>query len=167
MQRTDLKTVEKKAPLTAFYPLMQEFFARDTTFTLTISGNSMWPTLTSGRDRVTLAKPPAKWHKNDLPLYRRTNGQLVLHRIVRVNADGTLDCCGDHQREVECGLRPEQMVAIAVGLERKGKTFPANHRGYVRWVRLWTFLLPLRPLFFRLFRWKDPSFLNKHPAARG
>lgn len=167
MQRTDLKTVEKRAPLTAFYPLMQECFARDATFTLTISGSSMWPTLSGGRDRVTLAKPPAQWHKNDLPLYRRANGQLVLHRIVRVNADGTLDCCGDHQREVERGLLPEQMVAIVVGVERKGKTFPANHRRYLRWVRLWTFLLPLRPAFFRLFRHKDPNFLNRHPTARG
>lgn len=150
MQRMNLTTVEKKAPLSQFYPLMQEVFAAGGTFTLTVAGSSMWPTLSGGRDRVTLVKPPEQWHKYDLPLYRRSNGQFVLHRIVRIHPDGTMDCCGDHQRQVEQGLRPEQMVAIVVGLERKGKPFAADHRRYVRWVKWWTFLLPLRPVFFRL-----------------
>lgn len=161
MQWTDIPTAEKKAPLISFFPVMQEVFASDGTFTLTVTGNSMWPTLKGGRDRVTLVKPPVHWQKYDLPLYQRENGQFVLHRIVRVNADGTIDCCGDHQWNVERGLHPEQMVAIVLALERKGKLFAVNARRYVWWVRLWTFFLPLRPVFFRLGALAHAVFQHK------
>lgn len=152
---------EKKAPLLAFYPVMQETFAAEGTFSLTVTGSSMWPTLKGNRDRVKLAKPPAQWHKCDLPLYRRANGQFVLHRIVGVEADGTLACCGDHQWKVERGLRSEQMVAIVVAVERNGKSFPASAWRYVWWVRLWTFLLPLRPVCFRLGAFCRAVFQHK------
>lgn len=142
----------KLISLEDIYPIMMEMFSEDGSFTLTITGCSMFPTLLGGRDRVTLVKPPERLKKNDLPLYRRKNGQFVLHRIVRVEADGSYTCCGDHQWVLEKGITQEQIVALAVGFKRKKVSFSNTTPHYCRWVRFWTFLLPLRKFIFSTYR---------------
>lgn len=144
----DVPQLTKKVHLAEFYPLIQDVLDSGSTFTLTITGSSMWPTILGNRDRVTLVKPPERLKKYDLPLYRRANGQFVLHRIVSVNEDGTYNCCGDHQWQIERNLAHEQMVGLVVELERKGKAFSADKRSYRCWVRFWCFLLRVRPFLF-------------------
>lgn len=145
--------VTKKVDLAEFYPIIADVLGQGGTFSLTITGSSMWPTILGGRDQVTLIKVPDKLQKYDLPLYRRKSGQFVLHRIVRVNEDGTYDCCGDHQTQIEKGLSQSQMIGLAADFVRKGKPFTANNRHYRRWVKFWCALLPFRPVFFRVNRW--------------
>lgn len=111
----------------------------------------MWPTILGGRDQVTLIKAPEKLHKYDLPLYRRKSGQFVLHRIMSVNEDGSYNCCGDHQTQIEYGLKQEQMVGLVTNIVRKGKAFSADNRHYCRWVKFWCAIRPLRPVYFKLY----------------
>lgn len=146
----------KLVNLAEMYPIIQEVLEHDGTFSLTITGTSMYPTILGGRDRVTLVKVPPKLQKYDLPLYRRKSGQFVLHRIVAVEEDGTYTCCGDHQWELEKGLKHEQMVGLATEFVRNGKHFTADNRRYMRWVRFWVRVLRYRPFFFSVFtkiRW--------------
>ena len=49
---------------------------------LVITGNSMYPFLRHGRDTVYLQKVQRPLKKGDMVLYRRKNGQYILHRIV-------------------------------------------------------------------------------------
>ena len=102
------------------YPLIREVLDADGTFSLTITGTSMYPFILGGRDQVTLSKLTRPLKKNDLPLYRRRDGAFVLHRVVRVEQDGTYTMCGDHQNQLERGIRPEQMIALATAFVRKG-----------------------------------------------
>lgn len=136
--------------LAEIFPVMSEVFENNGSFLLTITGTSMYPTILGNRDRVLLVRAPDQLKKYDLPLYRRDNGAFVLHRIVRVEKDGTYTCCGDHQWLKERGLRQDQMIAVVQELERKGKRFSADNPQYRAWVRLWTFLFPMRHLLFWL-----------------
>lgn len=137
--------------LSELYPVIQEVIESGGTFSLTITGTSMYPTILGGRDKVTLVKAPEKLKKYDLPLYRRESGQFVLHRIVAVAPDGTYTCCGDHQWELEKGLRQEQMIGLATDFVRKGKHFTAENRHYLRWVHFWVWFLRGRKFWFRTY----------------
>lgn len=139
-----------KISLADYYPLIQETLDQGGTFSLTITGTSMFPFIVGGRDKVTLSPLPEKLKKNDLPLYRRANGAFVLHRIVKVCKDGTYTCCGDHQWWLEKGLRREQMIGLATSYVRKGKKLTNKNVIYRIYRTFWTWVLPARRYFFRL-----------------
>ena len=132
---------------------------------MTITGSSMYPFILGGRDKVTLAPVPDKLKKNDLPLYRRNDGAFVLHRIVKVEKDGTYTCCGDHQWMREHGLRREQMVAIATAYVRKGRALTNKNLLYRIYRTVWTWVLPLRPHLFWLR--KLPGGIRRRLRKKG
>lgn len=132
-------------------PLIQEAFAQGKDAPIPVTGTSMVPTLLGGRDRVRLSAPLDVLKKYDLPLYRRQNGQFILHRIVSVEKDGTYTCCGDHQWEKETGIRRDQILAVTVQIHRKGKDIPVSSFGYRLWVRFWVMVLPCRRFFLRVY----------------
>lgn len=129
-------------------PAMQQTLSAGGEVSLTITGTSMVPTIRGGRDQVTLIAAPAALKKYDLPLYRRDNGQFVLHRIIAVADDGTYICCGDHQWARESGIRPDQIIAVTVRICRKGKQFPVTSKFYRIWIRIWIWARPIRRIVF-------------------
>ena len=139
-----------KISLADYYPLIKETLDQGGTFSLTITGTSMYPFIVGGRDKVTLSPLPEKLKKNDLPLYRRANGAFVLHRIVKVCKDGTYTCCGDHQWWLEKNLRRDQMIGLATEYVRKGKKLTNKNVLYRMYRTFWTWVLPIRKHFFRL-----------------
>lgn len=139
-----------KIHLADYYPLIRETLDNGGTFTLTITGQSMYPFILGGRDQVTLSPIKGELKKNDLPLYRRKNGQFVLHRIVKVEKDGTYTCCGDHQWWLEKGLRKDQMIGLATQYVRKGKTLTNKNVLYRIYRTVWTWLLRYRWIFFKI-----------------
>ena len=114
-------------------------------------GTSMKPMILGGRDQVILSPKPEKWKKYDLPFYRRDDGQYVLHRIVKVGE--TLTCIGDNQFVYEEGLRSDQMIAIATGFVRKGKTRSTSQFSYRVYCRFWHLSRGIRYFFARAI-WK-------------
>ncbi len=145
---------KREVSLAQMYPIIQEVLDSGGTFSLTVTGESMYPTILGGRDQATLKKAPDRLQKYDLPLYRRSNGQFVLHRIVEVAQDGTYTCCGDHQWQLERGLRQEQMIGVVTEITRKSRHFTVDSAAYRCWVRFWTAVLPLRHYVFAVqIRW--------------
>lgn len=150
----------KKINMAEIYPLIREVLDAGGSFKLTITGSSMFPFILGGRDQVTLSPLPDKLKKNDLPLYRRRDGAFVLHRIVRCEKDGTYTCCGDHQWTLERGLQRDQMIAIATAYVRKGKELTNRNILYRIYRTIWTWIIPLRPYFFRLLNaWRTRKIL--------
>lgn len=131
--------------LAQIFPLMQERMANGESVQFTPQGTSMRPTIYGGRDQVVLSALPEKLKKYDLPLYRRDNGQFVLHRIVK--AEGTYTCIGDNQFVYEPGVRQDQMLALATGFYRKGKFYKTDSFGYQLYSRLWCWSRPVRWFF--------------------
>lgn len=150
----------KKVNMIDLYPLMQEILSSGGSFALTVTGSSMFPFILGGRDQVTLSPITRPLKKYDLPLYRRRDGAFVLHRIVRVEKDGSYTCCGDHQWALEKGLEADQMIAIATAFVRKGKQITNRNILYKIYRVIWTGIIPLRPYLFALHtKWRRRKIL--------
>ena len=69
-------------------------------------GYSMYPLFIPGRDEALIQQADSTdCRRNDVVLYRRDQGILVLHRICRVTSDGFY-MVGDNQFEVEVTSPP-------------------------------------------------------------
>lgn len=108
----------------------------------TPQGTSMRPAIYGGRDQVILSPLPEKLKKYDLPLYRRDDGQFVLHRIVKAGQNYT--CVGDNQFVLEEGVPREWMIALTTGFIRKGKYYSTDSFAYRIYCRIWHWTRPVR-----------------------
>lgn len=124
--------------------LFIEMLEQSTDVSLTVTGNSMFPLLADKRDSVILSKCN-KWSlkKGDIPLYKRSNGRYILHRIVKVNKD-SYDLCGDNQYIVEKGLPKENIIAVVKSCERNGKLICCASLAYKAYWHIIVVLMPFR-----------------------
>lgn len=119
-------------------------------FRLFHKGTSMLPLLRQGIDSVLLVAP-TEIKKNDILLYKRANGQFVMHRAIKIKKDEYI-MCGDNQRWLERGIKKENILAKVKGIYRGDVYFEDNKR-YRRYVRM----LPLRRTKYRI----DGLFKNE------
>lgn len=117
---------------------------------LTVTGNSMRPMLRPYHDTVRLKPADGRLQPGDIALYRRDNGQYILHRVIRLTADGYL-FCGDNQDELE-PVRHDQMVALVVGYKKSGKVRSMEKLGYRLYRFLWVKLFVFRKYYIWLRR---------------
>lgn len=156
--------------LDLFTPVMAECFAAGQEVVWTITGNSMSPFLLDKRDQVVLvACDPATLQPGDVPLFRRANGQYVLHRIVERDDGKTrtrwgeaetlpsrcdhlcYTMLGDAQWQEEPNITPDQIVACAVAFIRRGKRWECRSDAYRRNRLRWHRWLGLRPVLVPLY----------------
>ena len=128
-------------------PLMEEQLAAGQNVRFSPRGTSMLPMLRQGLDSVVLSPVPARLKKYDLPLYRRENGQFVLHRVVKVGK--TYTCIGDNQYLLESGLSHGQMIAVVTAFVRDGREHSVEEWGYRAYCRIWHYSRPVRRLWIR------------------
>ncbi len=115
-------------------------------------GNSMYPLVIPGRDRVVLApfvRQRDRIRRGDVLLFRRKNSILVLHRVCRVTQEGVY-FVGDNQRVVEGPIAPSQIIGRGVGFVRNGYRISIQHPLYVICTGAWLLFLPLRPTAWKL-----------------
>ena len=108
---------------------------------LPFRGVSMLPMLRQGKDSVELSPMPERLKKYDLPVYRRKNGQYVMHRVIAVREDHYI-CLGDNTLKFE-HIYPEQMIGVVSAFKRGNKRIETDDPGYRLYCRLWR---PTRPL---------------------
>ena len=137
--------------LDTLMPLVCERLNNGASVWFSPKGFSMLPMLRQGTDRVLLSPLPEKLKKYDLPLYRRDNGQYVIHRIIRVGESHT--CIGDNQFDLEYGVRTDQMIAVVTAFTRGSKEISVNSLTYQLYCRLWHYSRPLRRLWRRGVGW--------------
>ncbi len=136
--------MKNKVTMKELLPFIEEALNNDKTFTIPITGTSMLPLLVAGRDTVTLKKCEGSLTSGDLPLYRRTDGTFVLHRVVKVETDGTYTMCGDNQFLKEKGIAHSQIIGVVTEITRNGKTFTVDSKKYQQYVKLGLSLLNIR-----------------------
>ena len=136
---------DKAFSMEEIYPLLCDVIGSGGEFRLYPRGTSMLPLLREGRDSVALVRPERLSHR-DICLYRREGGQFVLHRLMRVEKDGTLSFCGDNQLAWERGIQKDAVIARAVacyrGEKRREVTSPRlrlyaffHCQMWLRWLR--------------------------------
>ncbi len=129
-------------------PRMTELLQSGKDCRLVVTGRSMLPFLRHKTDAVILTAfvPPAK--KNEIVFYRRPDGTCVLHRVFRIEKDGTLFVCGDAQTALE-PILPEQILARVTNIEKKGKIISCRDI----WLRIaiwvWQRLIFCRPFLLK------------------
>ncbi|MBE7037194.1 MAG: hypothetical protein E7403_07870 [Ruminococcaceae bacterium] len=115
-------------------PFLKEMLAEGREVKMTVTGNSMYPLLRDRQDSVLLAKEEQP-KKYDIALFVRSNGEAVLHRIIKCGQDGFI-MLGDNQYEKEGPILLSQVVAVAKGFYRGERFIPFN----TWWCRLYTFV---------------------------
>lgn len=124
----------------------------------TNTGVSMMPLIHPRRDLLVIKpKPEGRLHRLDVPLFKRTNGEYVVHRVLKVRKDD-YGMCGDHQTFIEYGITDSQILGVVEALIRDGKTIPLRatpEHPNVSWkykfyVHLWCDLFYLRAFILRV-----------------
>ena len=115
-----------------------------------VSGSSMSPFLIHLRDTIYFKKPDRPLRAGDIVFYQRDSGQYVMHRILRARGEA-YDIVGDAQTEIERGVRRDQIFAIITRVKRKGKLIGPGDFWWTFFARVWTKLIPLRPLIARAY----------------
>lgn len=133
----------------SFLSVLCELAQEGRTVSTVVSGGSMLPFLSGNRDVVYLEKPKRKLRKGDVVLFRRTNGDFVLHRIKKIKSEGYY-LIGDRQYDVEGPVKREQISAIMTGAKRKGKEITSRSPVWLFYSKVWISLVFLRPFAFRL-----------------
>ena len=100
----------------------------------TNKGISMMPLLRHDRDIMIIRAKNDHLKKSDAVLFKRHNGQYILHRIVRVHRDGTYSIIGDNcsKRELVC---EDQIIGVLTHIKRDGQMISCTDPAYLRYVR--------------------------------
>ena len=130
----------------------------------TNKGDSMLPLIRQDRDLLVIGPVRGKLKKYDVPLYKRDNGQYVLHRILKVReADYVL--CGDNRAVKEYGIEDRHIIGVLTAVIRSGKEIRVTDAKYRLYVHLWCDLFPLRALIVRIVR-RIHRTMNKTAARQ-
>ena len=120
-----------------------------------IAGTSMMPLLKEGRDRVEL-KPYCheRLKKGDVVLYKKNDGTLVLHRIIRVENGEFFTVLGDHQFNNAERVNKNQISAVACGFFIKGRYVTEKTRWYRMYKKIWLCNLNFRRIILAVLSLK-------------
>lgn len=126
----------------------EQLLAENGFYAATVHGQSMEPLLSDHRDTVYIESASA-YHKRDVVLYRRADGQLVLHRLIGCGERWL--ACGDNDFHPEA-VKPSQILGVMTAFTRHGRTVYTTSLGYRLYSRVWSFSLPTKRLLWRLYR---------------
>lgn len=114
-------------------PLIEEQLKLGSSVEITAHGTSMLPMLHDSS--VTISPKPERLKLLDLPFYRRANGQFVLHRVVRINKDGSYGMCGDNQTLIESPITHDQIIGVVTAFDWNGKNTPCDDKEYLHYAK--------------------------------
>ena len=124
-------------------------------------GTSMRPLLRQGRDIVVIKRPQFPLKVGDVPLYKvKSRKELVLHRILKVNNDGSYIIRGDNLYAKE-HVAESQIVGVMKAFYREGKYFDCEKsRKYKIYIVLNRVSYPMR--YFWKFKLRPLLSKIKH-----
>ena len=138
------------APLAETEDLIRETVKSGGEFRLITAGVSMKPLLRNRKDTVVLVKAPAHLKRFDIPLYKRKDGQFVLHRVISCDKEGYV-MCGDNQLIKEYGITDSDVIAVVSKIIRNGKTIDLQKSfSYKIYVFFYCRLFWIRKLWLRV-----------------
>lgn len=106
----------------------------------------MEPMLRQNRDLVTVEIPSSRLKKFDVALYKHGE-KYVLHRVIDVT-DTYYRIRGDNTYAIE-QVPFNRVIGVLTSFQRKGITYKTTDQGYLRYVRFWNAIYPLRAVWFR------------------
>lgn len=108
-------------------------------------GTSMLPLLKEGKTLVEVeAIKPKQFKKGDVVLYRKNDGTLVLHRIVKAESGDVFTILGDHQYKNAEQVDKEHILAVMTGFTTNGRRVDEKTLWYRIYKKIWVGSLFLR-----------------------
>lgn len=129
-------------------PIIEEIVKSGGAVRLDVKGTSMMPLLRNEKDAVLL-KNPDNVRRFDVVLFRKADGRIALHRIVKIGDFYTI--IGDNQYSFDCGISQCDLIAKATEFHR------GHHRISEKKIRafgaFWYSIYPMRRLSRKGFLW--------------
>ena len=120
-----------------------------------ITGTSMLPLLKEGRDRVELEPCcQERLKKGNVVLYKKNDGTLVLHRIIKTENREFFTVLGDHQFKNAERVNKNQIIAVACGFFIKGRYVNEKTRWYRLYKKIWLCNLNVRRIILAVLSLK-------------
>ena len=120
-----------------------------------ITGTSMLPLLKEGRDLVELEScSQERLKKGDVVLYKKNDGTLVLHRIIKTENGEFFTVLGDHQFNNDEWVNKNQIIAVACGFFIKGRYVTEKTRWYRMYKKIWLCNLNFRRIILAVLSLK-------------
>ena len=120
-----------------------------------ITGTSMLPLLKEGRDLVELEScSQERLKKGDVVLYKKNDGTLVLHRIIKTENGEFFTVLGDHQFKNAERVNKNQIIAVACGFFIKGRYVTEKTRWYRLYKKIWLCNLNFRRIILAVLSLK-------------
>jgi len=116
-------------------------------------GDSMYP-LIQERDLLVIKKAELPLKKYDVPLYKRDNGQYVLHRIIAIK-NGEYIICGDNRAGREYGITDRHIIGVLTDVIRNGETIPVRPPQHMMRLRIWCSSMILRRVILLIRKYKN------------
>lgn len=143
---------------------IKEILEKNGKYTGLTAGTSMRPIIHQGRDNIIVVKPEGRLKKYDVPVYQLPSGKYVMHRIIEVHDDHYI-IMGDNLKHREY-VTDDMICGRLIGYYRKGKHYVDcdNNKFYKLYAKLWTALIPIRPLTMfinRCFAFVDRRILKR------
>lgn len=118
-------------------------------FVYTNSGVSMYPLIRAKGDLIVIKKCTFPLKKYDVPLFKRSTGEYVLHRVVKVK-DGKYDIRGDNSLALEKGIEEKDIIGVLDAVVRGGREIKMDSVMQKLYARVWCVLYYPRALFVRV-----------------
>ena len=139
-----------KLDMSDIYEIIDIAFKNNQSIILKVRGMSMFPLLKDNRDSFKLEKIISKPKRKDIVLYKRDNGQYVLHRIIK-EKDNLYTIVGDNQHVKEYPIRLDQILGVVSEVITKDKVINLKtSKKYKINSSLWCFILFIRSVILKI-----------------
>ena len=120
-----------------------------------ITGTSMLPLLEEGKALAEVeASDKKQLKKGDVVLYKKNDGTLVLHRIIKTENGEFFTALGDHQFNNDERVNNNQIIAVACGFFIKGRYVNEKTRWYRLYKKIWLCNLNVRRIILAVLSLK-------------
>ena len=138
-------------PNSIFFSEVESHLREGKSVVIPVKGYSMLPFIRDGRDSVEL-RSKVELEVGDIALARLGNGHFVLHRVWEIDGERVI-LMGDGNisgKEI-CHIGDILGVAQKI-MKRDGKVIECTDPSYLKKVKLWRRLLPIRRYILAIYR---------------
>lgn len=116
-----------------------------------LDGNSMYPLIRRMKDYVTVSPLKRRILKGDIVLFRRADGQFVVHRVYKIKGQRVITM-GDNCARPDSEIAADRVLGYVTRIERGNRTINSDSFLRRRFGLMWLRLLPLRKLYSKIKR---------------
>ena len=139
-----------KPSITELAPLIVQSLDSGKDIKLTVTVYSMYPLLRDDTDNVIIEKSDS-FRKYDVVLYKRQNGQYVLHRIL-CERNGSFVIAGDNETVKEYPVEHTDCIGKVKLFERCRHIFTLHTPWYMLYSRVWVWFFPFRRIMGKVLK---------------